>query len=125
MSIYIPICLSVRLLLPASPLLSCCQVVRLTWQREGLRGFYKGLGPALLRVMPQSAVTLVAYEHILRLLDAASSREAAAVSVEPTAPTSSPVPAATPASTLALASEPDVQKGQATGRGQTTPAATR
>ncbi|EFJ46769.1 mitochondrial substrate carrier, partial [Volvox carteri f. nagariensis] len=47
---------------------STSQVVQLTWQREGLRGFYKGLGPALLRVMPQSAVTLVAYENILRLL---------------------------------------------------------
>ncbi|KAG2499591.1 hypothetical protein HYH03_002532 [Edaphochlamys debaryana] len=51
---------------------SATEVVKLTWQREGLAGFYKGLGPALLRVMPQSAVTLVAYENILRLLDAAT-----------------------------------------------------
>ncbi|PNH11010.1 Mitochondrial folate transporter/carrier [Tetrabaena socialis] len=53
---------------------SAREAVRLTWQREGFGGFYKGLGPALLRVMPQSAVTLVAYEHILRFLDAASER---------------------------------------------------
>ncbi|GLC40043.1 hypothetical protein PLESTB_001517000 [Pleodorina starrii] len=66
---------------------SASQVVRVTWQREGLRGFYKGLGPALLRVMPQSAVTLLAYEHILRLLDAASSESAApSASPAPTAP---------------------------------------
>ncbi|GFR46333.1 hypothetical protein Agub_g7902 [Astrephomene gubernaculifera] len=50
---------------------STAQAVQLTWQREGLRGFYKGLGPALLRVMPQSAVTLLVYEHVLRWLDAA------------------------------------------------------
>ncbi|GIL48205.1 hypothetical protein Vafri_4889 [Volvox africanus] len=100
---------------------SASQVVRLTWQREGLRGFYKGLGPALLRVMPQSAVTLVAYEHILRLLDAASLQEAATVSVEPAPPTSSPIPV--PPS--ALASKPDVRNGQATSRSQTAPAAAR
>lgn len=57
---------------------STSEVVRLTWSREGLRGFYKGLGPALLRVMPQSAVTLVAYENILRLLNAATERSVAA-----------------------------------------------
>ncbi len=56
---------------------STSEVVRLTWSREGLRGFYKGLGPALLRVMPQSAVTLVAYENILRLLNAATERSVA------------------------------------------------
>ncbi|KAG2441614.1 hypothetical protein HXX76_003234 [Chlamydomonas incerta] len=53
---------------------STTEVVQLTWRREGLLGFYKGLGPALLRVMPQSALTLVAYENILRLLDAATAR---------------------------------------------------
>ncbi len=49
---------------------STWEVVRLTWQGEGLRGFYKGLGPALVRVMPQSAITLVAYENVLQLLKA-------------------------------------------------------
>ncbi len=43
-------------------------MMRLTMQREGLRGFYKGLLPSLLRVIPQSAVTLVFYENIMRLL---------------------------------------------------------
>ncbi|KAG2451943.1 hypothetical protein HYH02_003717 [Chlamydomonas schloesseri] len=53
---------------------SATEVVQLTWKREGFLGFYKGIGPALLRVMPQSALTLVAYENILRLLDAATAR---------------------------------------------------
>ena len=30
---------------------------RQTWQREGMRGFWKGLGPTLLRAMPVSAGT--------------------------------------------------------------------
>ncbi len=45
------------------------QVVKLTWQREGVAGFYRGIGPALLRVMPQSAVTFVVYENVLRALN--------------------------------------------------------
>lgn len=55
----------------------CCpyaQVIQVTFRREGLRGFYKGLGPALIRVMPQSAVTLVAYEKILSMLLEAENR---------------------------------------------------
>lgn len=47
---------------------SALEVVKLTWRGEGVRGFYKGLGPALIRVMPQSAVTLVVYENVLRWL---------------------------------------------------------
>jgi solute carrier family 25 (mitochondrial folate transporter), member 32 len=34
---------------------------------EGVRGFYRGLGTNIARVMPQSAVTFVTYEQILRL----------------------------------------------------------
>lgn len=36
--------------------------------KEGARGFYKGLGPTLLRVAPQSAITFAAYENVKRLL---------------------------------------------------------
>ena len=39
--------------------------------REGVGGFYKGLSPTLLRVVPQSALTLMAYERVLGLLQAA------------------------------------------------------
>lgn len=39
--------------------------------REGVGGFYKGLSPTLLRVVPQSALTFMAYERVLGLLQAA------------------------------------------------------
>lgn len=42
--------------------------VRVIMRREGLRGFYKGVFPNLLRVMPQSAVTFLVYEATLRIL---------------------------------------------------------
>eukprot|EP00890_Picochlorum_soloecismus_P001380 jgi/Picsp_1/2242/NSC_05706-R1_mitochondrial folate transporter carrier-like len=42
--------------------------VRVILRREGLSGFYKGVFPNLLRVMPQSAVTFLVYEATLRIL---------------------------------------------------------
>lgn len=39
-----------------------------TYKREGLQGFYKGLAPNVLRVMPQSALTFLVYESVLKLL---------------------------------------------------------
>lgn len=42
--------------------------------REGLRGFYKGFVANVLRVMPQSALTLLAYERVRAALDAAVAR---------------------------------------------------
>ena len=41
---------------------------RTTLKREGFTGLYKGLVPNLLRVMPQSAVTFLVYETVMRLL---------------------------------------------------------
>ena len=43
--------------------------VRRTAQLEGARGFYKGFAANLLRVAPQSALTLLAYEEAKLLLD--------------------------------------------------------
>ncbi|KAL2050772.1 hypothetical protein ABVK25_009010 [Lepraria finkii] len=37
-------------------------VVRQVWRREGVAGFYKGLGANLLRVMPATWVTFLVYE---------------------------------------------------------------
>lgn len=34
--------------------------VQQTWRGEGMRGFWKGLGPTLLRAMPVSAGTFIA-----------------------------------------------------------------
>lgn len=47
---------------------SFTHVVRVTMRREGVSGFYKGLVPNLLRVMPQSAVTFLVYEAVLNAL---------------------------------------------------------
>lgn len=38
------------------------------WQREGLRGFYKGLGVSLLKSAPSSAITLWTFEQSARML---------------------------------------------------------
>lgn len=57
---------------------SSWQAARLTWAREGLGGFYKGLAPSLARVMPQSAITLAVYEGIVALLERQAGRGAGA-----------------------------------------------
>lgn len=38
-------------------------VVSQIWSREGLAGFYKGLGPNLFRVLPSTWVTFLVYEN--------------------------------------------------------------
>lgn len=43
-------------------------VLRKTLAREGVGGLYKGLVPNVLRVMPQSALTFLVYETVMRQL---------------------------------------------------------
>lgn len=43
---------------------SLLDVVRQTRKREGVRGFYKGLGPSLVRVLPSTSVTFLVYENV-------------------------------------------------------------
>lgn len=38
-------------------------VVTRIWAREGIAGFYKGLGPNLFRVLPSTWVTFLVYEN--------------------------------------------------------------
>ncbi|MCJ1288182.1 hypothetical protein MMC26_007537 [Xylographa opegraphella] len=38
-------------------------VVNRLWKQEGISGFYKGLGPNFLRVVPSSCVTFLVYEN--------------------------------------------------------------
>ncbi|XP_065346039.1 solute carrier family 25 member 32 [Cloeon dipterum] len=48
-----------------------------TWRYEGAKGFYKGLGPNLIRVIPATAITFVVYEKVSgKLLDRTSGIEA-------------------------------------------------
>ena len=44
-------------------------VFRKTFQREGFRGFYKGLFPNLLKVVPSASITYMVYETMKKSLD--------------------------------------------------------
>lgn len=43
-------------------------VIRKTYHREGIGGFYKGMVPALYRVVPACCITFVVYEFVLKEL---------------------------------------------------------
>ena len=38
------------------------------WRIDGLRAFYRGLVPHILRSTPSGSITLVVYEYLLKLL---------------------------------------------------------
>ncbi|KAF8164894.1 mitochondrial carrier domain-containing protein [Crassisporium funariophilum] len=42
--------------------------IRRTWAQEGFRGFFRGLGTNLVRVLPGTCVTFVVYENLAWLL---------------------------------------------------------
>ncbi|GKV44369.1 hypothetical protein SLEP1_g51562 [Rubroshorea leprosula] len=44
-------------------------VFRITFKHEGLRGFYKGLFPNLLKVVPSASITYMVYEKMKKTLD--------------------------------------------------------
>lgn len=50
-------------------------VLRKTMAREGVGGLYKGLVPNVLRVMPQSALTFLVYETMMRHLQSISNEK--------------------------------------------------
>lgn len=43
-------------------------VIRQVWRKEGFRGYYKGLGPNLVRVLPSTWVTFLVYENVREVL---------------------------------------------------------
>jgi len=47
---------------------------RHTWAHEGARGFYRGLGTNLVRVLPGTCVTFVVYENLAWLLKRTAER---------------------------------------------------
>lgn len=44
-------------------------VFKRTFQHEGFRGFYKGLFPNLLKVVPSASITYLVYETMKKSLD--------------------------------------------------------
>lgn len=40
------------------------QIIGRMWREEGLRGFYKGVGPNLIKVLPATWVTFLVYENV-------------------------------------------------------------
>ncbi|KAI9796817.1 MAG: hypothetical protein M1833_005960 [Piccolia ochrophora] len=44
------------------------------WRREGWRGFYKGLGPNIVRVLPSTCTTFLVYENVRYYLPSLSKR---------------------------------------------------
>jgi len=43
-------------------------IVRKTFRYEGVKGFYKGLVPNVLRVTPACALTFMVYENVIHAL---------------------------------------------------------
>ncbi|KAM1261725.1 hypothetical protein ACFX13_027659 [Malus domestica] len=50
-------------------------VVRETARFEGIRGFYKGITPNLLKNVPASSITFIVYENVLKFLKLARTNE--------------------------------------------------
>ncbi|KAI0366198.1 mitochondrial FAD carrier protein [Pilatotrama ljubarskyi] len=48
--------------------------IKRTWAEEGFRGFYRGLGTNLVRVLPGTCVTFVVYENLAWLLRTTAAR---------------------------------------------------
>jgi solute carrier family 25 folate transporter 32 len=48
-------------------------VIAQTWRTERIAGFYKGLGPNLLRVLPSTWVTFLVYENLKKGLSSSAS----------------------------------------------------
>ncbi|TFY82922.1 hypothetical protein EWM64_g1086 [Hericium alpestre] len=60
---------------------SITSIMRYTWAREGVHGFYRGLGTNLVRVLPGTCVTFVVYENLAWLLKRAAARREAGNSI--------------------------------------------
>lgn len=49
---------------PGQPNMGLIQLVRSVWNNEGALGFYKGMFPNLLRVVPSTCITFLVYENV-------------------------------------------------------------
>jgi solute carrier family 25 folate transporter 32 len=56
--------------------------IKRTWANEGFRGFFRGLGTNLVRVLPGTCITFVVYENLAWLLRTSAARKAALLKAE-------------------------------------------
>ena len=49
--------------------------IKRTWSQEGVKGFYRGLGTNLVRVLPGTCVTFVVYENLAWLLRSTAAKK--------------------------------------------------
>lgn len=71
------------------------QALRLIAREEGRAGLYAGMGPHLLRVVPNTALMFLVYESVMRMVDrAAVHRQEVAVAADVAAAASSGAAAA-------------------------------
>ena len=52
----------------AHPLLPVPQTIKEIWNKEGLVGFYRGLVPNMLKVVPAVSISYLVYETVLKAL---------------------------------------------------------
>lgn len=57
--------------------------IKRTWKQEGFRGFYRGLGTSLVRVLPGNCITFVVYENLAWLLRTTAARRDAKHVIDP------------------------------------------
>jgi solute carrier family 25 phosphate transporter 23/24/25/41 len=50
----------------AHPLLPIPKMIKDIWNREGLAGFYRGLVPNMLKVVPAVSISYLVYETVLK-----------------------------------------------------------
>jgi solute carrier family 25 (mitochondrial folate transporter), member 32 len=48
----------------AQPATGLLKLIGNVWRNEGFLGFYKGMGPNLLRVVPSTCITFLVYENV-------------------------------------------------------------
>ena len=44
------------------------KVIKYVWKEKGIKGFYGGLKPDLIRLLPSNAIVFIVYEYMKRIL---------------------------------------------------------
>lgn len=52
----------------AHPLLPASQIFKEVWHKEGITGFYRGIVPNMLKVIPAVSISYLIYETVLKYI---------------------------------------------------------